>query len=77
MERVNEDLRNWRLNEKGCDWCIGGAADLVYGEDKSISCDIDKDTGKMTVYIRGEERASRTVKYCPMCGRRIGTLKSF
>lgn len=76
IEAANEDLRNWRSNEKDCDWCIGGAADLVYGEDKSISCEIDKDTGEMIVYIRGEKSASRIVKYCPMCGRRIGVLKS-
>lgn len=75
IEAANEDLRNWCLNEKGCDWCIGGANDLVYGKDGSVSCDIDRDTGEMAVYIRGEKCASRTVKYCPMCGRRIGFFK--
>lgn len=53
-----------------CDWCGGGASDLVYGDE--VSADIDKETGILTVYFRGEEVGSRHVKYCPMCGKRVG-----
>lgn len=55
-----------------CDWCEGGANDLVYGGENIVTADVDEDTGFLTVYLNGEEVASRHVKYCPMCGRRIG-----
>ncbi len=53
-----------------CDWCGGGAADLVWGEE--ASGEIFKDTGKMVVYYRDKEIASRHVNFCPMCGKRVG-----
>lgn len=53
-----------------CDWCEGGACDLVIGD--NITAEVFADSGMLVVYDRGKKIASRHVKYCPMCGKRIG-----
>lgn len=58
--------------QKSCDWCQGGAADLVFGE--GISADIDEEDGVLRVYLRGDEVASRQINFCPMCGRPVGEV---
>ena len=56
-----------------CDWCQGGALDLVYNiEDDSVHGDIDDKTGEMNFYIGKKIIGNRVVNYCPMCGRPVG-----
>lgn len=53
-----------------CDWCEGGACDLIIGD--NITAEIFADSGMLVVYDRDKKIASRHVKYCPMCGKRVG-----
>lgn len=54
-----------------CDWCEGGAWDLVYGEDGRYRADIEED--EMQFYDNGKEVASRKINFCPICGRLLGS----
>ena len=57
-----------------CDWCQGGACDLVYNtQDHSVRGEIDEDTGVMTFFYGEDIVGSRKVNYCPMCGRQVGS----
>lgn len=59
-----------------CDWCQGGACDLVYNSQGTVEGDIDEETGIMTFYAMFDEKeikGSRRVKFCPMCGRHLGS----
>lgn len=61
-----------------CDWCQGGAADLVYNKKKNAGGTIDEKTGEMLISVfpkRGKPpiQASRIVNFCPMCGRPVGS----
>ena len=56
-----------------CDWCEGRTWELFEGED--VSADIDSETGLLTVYLRNQVAGYRHIKYCPMCGKRIGLQK--
>lgn len=56
-----------------CDWCQGGANDLIYDQnDDRVSGEIDEETGVISVYFDGVTIGSRKVNYCPMCGRQVG-----
>lgn len=51
-----------------CDWCEGGACDLVYGN--GFYAEIDN--GELVVsnsFAAGEGR--RKINFCPMCGRAL------
>lgn len=63
--------RNFSYGKHDCDWCDGGACDLVIGRENGITADIDEE-GMMRVYVNGEEKASRRVRFCPMCGKPFG-----
>lgn len=54
-----------------CDWCEGDAWDLVWGENGRYRADIEEDC--MRFYDNGEEVAQRKIKFCPMCGRLLGS----
>ena len=52
----------------GCDWCEGGACDVVYGD--GFRGEIDN--GDLVVwndFVSGKGR--RKINYCPMCGRKL------
>lgn len=60
-----------------CDWCQGGACDLVYNTDNhAVRGEIDEDTGVMTFMIGDTIVGSRKVNFCPMCGRLVGSAHS-
>lgn len=61
------------INKGSCDWCQGGAADVVYGQE-GISADIDN--GVLRVYDRDKEIASRRIYFCPICGKTLDTEES-
>ncbi len=51
-----------------CDWCEGGACDLVCGD--GFYAEIDN--GELVVFnesVQGEGR--RKINFCPMCGRAL------
>lgn len=53
--------------EQFCDWCDGGACDLVFGND--FHCEIDD--GVLFVYHGLQMSMGRKIKYCPMCGKKF------
>lgn len=56
-----------------CDWCEGGAADLVYNlNNRNVGGDIDEETGVMNFYVGKQWMGSRVVHFCPMCGKPVG-----
>lgn len=59
-----------------CDWCEGGAMDLVYNKDNTIHGEVDEENGIMTIVATPYERekifGTRQVNFCPMCGRPVG-----
>lgn len=61
------------INKGSCDWCQGGAADALYGQE-GISADIDD--GVLRVYDRGREIALRHIYFCPICGRTLESSQS-
>lgn len=73
MENLN--FRFAQIQPEFCDWCQGGAGDLVYNPyDPLVGGDIDGDKGIMTFYVKNKTFGFRKINYCPMCGRRLGSL---
>lgn len=69
------ELQERRGHEsESCDWCQGGASDLVYNlDDMEWGGEIDGETGWMTAFHNKIGTiGSRQVKFCPMCGRAVG-----
>lgn len=63
-------------SEEYCDWCMGGAMDLVYSlEDSGVGGEIDASNGEMAFLMDGMAIGSRIVNFCPMCGRPLGRGK--
>ena len=72
LEEVQRGINNILCNNyEGCDWCERGANDLVEFVDPSYSCDI-QEYGWMHVYKDDEPIGGRKVRFCPMCGRKLG-----
>ena len=54
--------------ETVCDWCEGGACDVVYGN--GFRGEIDN--GELVVWNDFDEgKGRRKINYCPMCGRQL------
>lgn len=60
-----------------CDWCEGGATDLIYNKDGTMYGGINIEDGIMKIiasppYRNETIKGQRQVNFCPMCGRPVG-----